>query len=205
MKKNRQLIGMVICACMGVINYTSAQQLDFKLKPQLYSVPQQFDDVRWGSLAFADIDGDGDEDVLITGYNTTYQSTANLYLSNGDGSFSLVPSTPFEGVRFSSIAFSDIDNDGDKDVLITGENAANVRVSNLYKNNGTGIFTLVLGTPFPGVRSSAIAFSDVDNDGDEDVLITGEPLTGSIISNLYTNNGNGVFRVNGQKVGYEPL
>ncbi len=42
-----------------------------------------------------------------------------------------------------------------------------------------------------GVRQSSIAFADVDGDGDQDVLITGESSTGQRITQLYTNDGIG--------------
>jgi hypothetical protein len=96
---------------------------------------------------------------------------------------------PFEGVSAGSIAFADVDGDGDPDVLITGENNSDIPTSTLYTNDGSGNFTEVTGTPFEGVFRSSIAFADVDGDGDPDVLITG--LTNSLrsISKLYTNDG----------------
>lgn len=148
--------------------------------------------VSWGSLAFSDIDNDGDEDVLITGDGYYSKGISKLYKNNGSGVFTEVSGSPFEHVSYSSIAFDDVDNDGDEDVLITGRKNINERVSKLYENDGQGNFTEVQGTPFEGVSTSSIAFADIDNDGDNDVLITGyaEPER---ISKLYTNNGSGEF------------
>jgi len=152
-----------------------------------------FDGVSYSSIAFSDIDNDGDQDVLITGFNSSYQRIAKLYTNDGTGTFTEVAGTPFDGVSVSSIAFSDIDNDGDQDVLITGFNSSYQRIAKLYTNDGTGTFTEVAGTPFDGVSYSSIAFSDMDNDGDQDVLITGYNSSKQRIAKLYTNDGTGTF------------
>ena len=152
-----------------------------------------FDGSWRGSIAFADIDNDNDQDILITGQNNLDQSIAKLYKNNGNGNFEEVLGTPFDGVRYSSIAFADVDNDNDQDVLITGFNNTDLSISKLYTNDGNGNFEEVLGTPFVGVRRSSVAFADVDNDNDQDVLITGHNSPPLQISNLYSNNGNGGF------------
>jgi predicted nucleotidyltransferase len=146
-----------------------------------------FDGVRDGSIAFSDVDGDGDNDVLITGRNSSEERIAKLYTNDG-GTFTEVMGTPFDGVWRGSIAFSDVDGDGDNDVLITGQNSSFERIAKLYTNDG-GTFTEVMGTPFDGFWYSSIAFSDVDGDGDNDVLITGLNSSGEEIAKLYTNDG----------------
>ena len=142
-----------------------------------------FANVSQSSVAFADVDGDNDQDVLITGSNI-----AKLYTNNGSGTFTEVAGTPFTGVNFSSIAFADVDGDNDQDVLITGSHT-----SKLYTNNGSGTFTLVAGTPFADVSEGSIAFADVDGDNDQDVIITGADASAIYHSKLYTNNGSGIF------------
>jgi hypothetical protein len=148
--------------------------------------------VSFGSVAFSDVDGDDDLDLLITGYNCTL-SIAELYINDGAGNFSLMSGTPFDGVHKSSIAFSDVDGDNDQDVLITGFTNGSQRIAKLYTNDGSGSFTLVTGTPFSGVWTSSIAFSDVDGDNDDDLLITGRNSSNQRISELYLNDGNGMF------------
>ncbi len=152
-----------------------------------------FDGIGYGSIAFADIDNDNDQDVLITGENDSNKRIAKLYTNDGTGNFSEVTGTPFDGVWLSSIAWVDIDNDNDQDILITGENDYDKRIAKLYTNDGNGIFSEVTGTPFDGVRSGSIAFADINNDNDQDVLITGEDSSGVRIAKLYSNNGNGSF------------
>jgi hypothetical protein len=152
-----------------------------------------FDGVGYSSIEFADIDNDNDKDVLITGSSATSLRTAKLYKNDGIGNFTEIPGTPFDSVYFGSIAFSDIDNDNDKDVLITGRISGVLGSSKLYTNDGAGNFTEFIGTPFPGVLQSSIGFTDVDGDNDQDLVITGVQGNGQNISNLYLNDGIGNF------------
>ncbi|MEM9859424.1 MAG: FG-GAP-like repeat-containing protein, partial [Bacteroidota bacterium] len=148
-----------------------------------------FEGISFGSIAFADVDGDNDQDLLITGLNNSSIRISKLYTNDGLGSFTEVLDTPFENVTDSSIAFADVDGDDDQDVLITGRNNSGARISKLYTNDGLGSFTEVMGTPFEGVYQGSIAFADVDGDNDQDVLITGRDNSGASISKLYTNDG----------------
>ncbi len=139
-----------------------------------------------GDNEFADIDNDGDLDLLITGYGTGAVRYSNLYNNDGTGVFTLVAGTPFDTVFSSSIAFADIDSDGDKDVLITGSDTA--RISKLYLNDGSGIFTVKPGTPFDGIDYGSVAIADIDNDYDLDILITGQNTGSTRIAKLYLNS-----------------
>jgi len=152
-----------------------------------------FDGVRTGSIDFADMDNDGDEDVLIMGETNSRRLIAKLYTNDGSGMFTEVKDTPFEGTRIGSMAISDVDNDGDYDVLIAGQTAFYKKIAKMYTNDGTGTFAEVADTPFEGVQSASVAFADIDGDGDQDVLISGTNSSFSATTNLYTNNGNGNF------------
>ena len=152
-----------------------------------------FAGVKWGSIAFSDVNGDGHDDVLITGRKIPAERIAKLYTNDGTGIFTEMTGTPFDGVQWGSIAFSDVNGDGHNDVLITGENSSLWRITKLYTNDGTGIFTEMTGTPLDSVYNSCIAFSDVNGDGHKDVLITGVNRSAEQIAKLYTNDGTGTF------------
>ena len=162
-----------------------------------------FAHVSRSAVAAADVDGDGDQDLLITGRNDLDTLVAELYTNDGSGDFTLVLGTPFTGVHQSAVAFADIDGDGDQDVLIAGalENPGlfeSASFIGLYTNDGAGNFTLVNGTPFIGVGQGTINFGDVDGDGDQDVLISGQPSGGqgtANLTNLFINDGAGTFTV----------
>ena len=152
-----------------------------------------FDGVQWGAIAFSDINGDGYNDVIITGENSLLWRITKLYTNDGTGIFTEMTGTNIDSVYNSSIAFSDVNSDGHKDVLITGVNGSAERIAKLYTNDGTGTFTEMIGSPFDGVWFSSIAFSDVNGDGQDDALITGKNSSGAHIAKLYTNDGTGIF------------
>ncbi|QTE22997.1 FG-GAP-like repeat-containing protein [Polaribacter cellanae] len=143
--------------------------------------------VNAGSVAFGDIDNDGDLDVLITGYTGSVE-ISKTYTNDGNGNYTEKQS--LIGVSDSSVAFGDIDNDGDLDILLTGY-ADVTTISKIYTNDGSGNFTETQN--LIGIGNSSVAFGDIDNDGDLDILLTGRVSGGSIISKTYTNDGSGKF------------
>ena len=146
-----------------------------------------------GAAEFADIDSDGDMDLMMTGNTSSPSATANLYINDGTGNFTMSSGTPFEASNSGDIDFGDIDGDSDLDLIMTGLDASGNTFSKLYLNDGMGIFTLVSGTSFTPVWSSSTEFIDVDNDGDLDLLICGANSSGASTTNLYENNGTGTF------------
>jgi len=145
-------------------------------------------EVSGSSAAWADYDNDGDLDILLTGYSNT-GAVSKIYRNDGDNAFIEQMSISLTGVDFSSVAWGDYDNDGDLDILLTGESSSG-RVSIIYRNNGNNTFTQ--NSFFTGVDLGSVAWGDYDNDGDLDILLTGSSITG-IISKIYCNNGNNTF------------
>jgi len=152
-----------------------------------------FEGVYRGSIAFSDVDNNGTSDVVITGENELDIKISKLYLNDGQGNFTEDTTVPFEGIYRGSIAFSDVDNNGGSDLLITGENNSDIKISKLYLNDGQGNFTEDTTVPFEGVYRSSIAFSDVDSNGSLDLVITGETQSEERIAELYLNDGQGNF------------
>ena len=150
--------------------------------------------VKNGSVAFADIDGDNDDDLLITGESTSGAIT-NLYNNDGLGNYSLMPFNSMDSVMNSSIAFSDVDGDNDLDVLITGITDNNTRIAKLYLNDSLGNYSISQAAPFIGIEEGSIAFSDIDGDNDDDILIAGLDTSGQVTSTLYQNDGSGNFSI----------
>ncbi|MFK7775795.1 MAG: T9SS type A sorting domain-containing protein [Saprospiraceae bacterium] len=156
-----------------------------------------FTGLQFGNSDFADVDNDGDLDLLYTGSNFSPEYFALLYLNDGNGNFILESNTPFQGSAGGEFVFEDIEDDGDLDLLMTGTKLDNLNNPEgfvaLYVNDGSGTFTEVGVTPFEQVSSSSIAFIDVDNDNDNDVIIAGEDANDLAVTNLYTNDGMGNF------------
>ena len=156
-----------------------------------------FPDVEFGAVGFADVDDDGDQDLLFTGRNNVPEAFTHLYTNDGNGNFTLVANTPFEPILEADFAFEDVDNDDDLDVLMVGTryNAINNPLGHaaLYLNDGSGVFTEATGTPFEEVQGSSMAFIDIENDDDLDVVIAGVNNMAQRTTKLYTNDGAGNF------------
>ena len=69
-------------------------------------------------------------------------------------------------------AFGDIDNDGDQDLLVTGQNNNIEKIAKLYLNDGNGNFAVPATLQVPGLRSNAVELmmEDVEGDGDLDLF-----------------------------------
>jgi hypothetical protein len=142
--------------------------------------------VERSSAAWGDYDNDGDLDILLTGvFNSSRISL--IYRNDGSNTFTDI-SAGLTGVRFSSAAWGDYDNDGDLDILLTGESSSG-NISRIYRNDGSDTFTHV--ESLTGVEYSSVAWGDYDNDGDLDILLTGD--SGSYISKIYRNDGSDTF------------
>lgn len=140
-----------------------------------------------GSVAWGDYDNDGDLDILLTG-----NSTSKIYRNNGNNSFSEQTSITLTGVFSSSVAWGDYDNDGYLDILLTGYYSYGNPISKIYRNNRNNTFTLQNSISLPPVRDGAVTWGDFDNDGDLDILLTGQSIMTSI-SKIYRNNGDNTF------------
>ena len=84
------------------------------------------------------------------------------------------------------MAWGDYDNDGDLDILLTGDHGSGGRVAKVYRNDGGGTFTDI-GAGLTGVYDSSVAWGDYDNDGDLDILLTGYSGSGKV-AKVYRND-----------------
>ena len=139
------------------------------------------------SVAWGDYNNDGHLDILIVG-NTGAGLIARVYKNNGNGSSFTDLNAGLPGVDFGSAAWGDYDNDGDLDILLTGDLGSVNRITRVYKNNGNDTFTDISATALPGVTYSAVAWGDYDNDGDLDILLTGKQNSGQDLARVYRND-----------------
>ncbi len=143
-----------------------------------------------GAADWGDYDNDGDLDILITGRILPIY-VSRIYRNNGNGTFTDI-NAGLMGVGYSAVDWGDMDNDGDLDFVLTGEDVNGVPRSKIYRNNGNGTFT-DLGIALIQVERSDAAWGDMDNDGDLDLALSGEDINGDPVSKIYRNNGNGTF------------
>ncbi|MCD6580021.1 VCBS repeat-containing protein, partial [bacterium] len=152
--------------------------------------PGELANVREGSICYGDIDNDGDLDLILTGYTGTSR-VSKIYQNNGAGSFIEINSGQLSGVYQSSIVLGDIDNDGDLDLILTGDTGSNY-ISKTYQNSGTGSFTEINSGELTGVERGYVILGDIDNDGNLDLILTGYTGAGHV-GKIYRNDGTGSF------------
>ncbi|MFV0468844.1 MAG: T9SS type A sorting domain-containing protein [Dysgonomonas sp.] len=91
-------------------------------------------------------------------------------------------------------AAGDIDNDGDSDVIISGDAPGNIENGAILINDGTGSFTAQTGSRvITAGRGGNIRFGDIDGDGDLDVIFAGWGLSNAVKAGIALNDGQGVF------------
>jgi hypothetical protein len=141
----------------------------------------------YSSAAWGDYDNDGDLDIAFSG------SIENGYVSkiyqNNHGVFTDIHAD-LDNLTYGSIAWGDFDNDGDLDLLLSGNTGEinSLKLTKVYRNEGNNIFHDI-NVNLTRVSRSSLVWGDYDNDGDLDILLTGD--TGnSGISTVYRNDCN---------------
>lgn len=130
------------------------------------------------SVALADIDADGDLDMIVAGSINGVQVLRN----NGLGTFGTA--TNIGGGL--SITTGDMDNDGDLDIIAATAGGS----VNVFLNNGSGTFSAPSGYGTGGANNNNIAVGDIDGDGYLDVATAHDDNVASSVAVL-RNNGSG--------------
>ncbi len=183
----------------GRSNHVENYFVDFdkeRLIPQMYSSEGPATEV-------ADLNGDGYEDIIVTGAKG---DSLKLFLQNPSGSFVRSFGLPFnEPNAADGTGLSLFDADGDKDIdifLVYGGNedkpGSSALVPRLYLNDGKANFTeSFLPLNKFATNASVVKHADIDADGDQDLFIGGRVVPGSYgtipSSYLLLNNGTGQF------------
>src|SRR5690606_12102527 len=140
------------------------------------------------AIAAADIDNDGDVDVVLSTYSPSNQlSDVFVYYNNGAASPTFSPTQIATGLLIvGNIDLKDVNLDGRLDVVIHSLTSPIIRY---YRNNAGNTFTLQTifsSNSFFNIQAPAMA--DLDGDGDVDA-ISGNFSNGTIA--LFTNSGSG--------------
>jgi hypothetical protein len=138
----------------------------------------------------ADVDNDGDLDILIANEYTPNK----LMLNNGSGVFTdgTPGRLPAKNLDSEDIAIADFDNDGDLDVVFATEDH---RVHEYYLNNGSGSFMTDVSSRLPQSTANSVLAEDINNDSIPDLVFGNANPNDTPGQNfILINNGDGTFR-----------
>ena len=142
-------------------------------------------------MAWCDFDSDGDLDVVVTGWSLiTDKIEIKVLINDPVGKLTEEPalSSKLKGVRGGSICWGDYDNDGDADLVISGNDENNQPFLAAYENR-YNTFNLDYYQIFSGVQFSSISLIDIENDGDLDLVTIGAGgVSLTSFSTVYDNN-----------------
>ncbi len=138
----------------------------------------------------ADLDLDGDIDVVTVLSNYPNPGALCVLLNNGNGTFGAPSSYSLGAADPLSVFGADLDGDGDID-MATAHNEPGTSHLVIMKNNGSGVFSLYASYA-PAVLGQDISGGDFDLDGDID-LVMGDSWGSYPCVLVMLNNGNGNF------------
>jgi enediyne biosynthesis protein E4 len=153
-------------------------------------------------LAFADLNGDGFDDIVMHSLFPNADSGVPfehlVFLNNGDGTFAdHSDASGLRDVQAGYFAFGDVDDDGDQDVFAGLDlDDYDGHTSAILLNDGTGRFTRVEGSGVedaPYFITANALFADFDRDGHLDLFVGNGSTFAAAADFFYLGNGDGTF------------
>jgi hypothetical protein len=163
-----------------------------------------------GNLAAADFDRDGDVDLAVSDGHGSSPFQVRIF-SNVGGAMTEVPGVPIPRSGTGSgfgVAVADMNGDDLADLIVADSHAGAFSDGKIYIALNTDHLTFATPTPYPtpGVYPATPTTADIDQDGDQDVLVSCSELNPGnntpIERRVYTwlNLGNGSLIENGYSV-----
>ncbi|MBC8402076.1 MAG: VCBS repeat-containing protein [Candidatus Marinimicrobia bacterium] len=144
----------------------------------------------FGSADWGDYNNDGYPDLAITGLYATGEIKLTIFRNVGGISLTKVDST--DGIFYGYLNWGDYDNDGDLDLVISGnstifEDVGTNPITQVYRNDGEGSFVEEDSLNLRWAGVSTVLWGDYDSDGDLDLLVAGTDTSGGDFSWVYDN------------------
>ncbi|RLD78967.1 MAG: hypothetical protein DRJ07_12450, partial [Bacteroidetes bacterium] len=152
----------------------------------------------FGSVKWCDYNNDNNLDFIIAGRDDSDDTYSKVYKNNGDNTFTEQLQIEITPMRSGSLDCADINNDGYKDLLLTGRtniDGIQTAVTQIYVNNKKENL-IRLDYNFQALENSFVSFADFDKNGHIDMLMTGQDSDTLENSALYTTTNYGFQSTN---------
>lgn len=156
------------------------------------------------SVAIADLNGDGNADVVVANQCSTSDcktgGSVSVLLGNGNGTLQTAQTYASGGYTALSIAIADFNKDGNLDLAVANQCQAtscqNGAVSVLL-GNGNGTFQAAQSFASAGYLTNSVAVADFNGDGNPDLVLASQCQDSSCQKggvSVLLGNGNGTFQ-----------
>jgi hypothetical protein len=137
-------------------------------------------------LNAADLNGDGNGDLIVANSIATNSGSVSVLLGNPDGSFQPAVSYPTAGVGTISAVIDDVNGDGKLDV-VTVSGVLGTQTISVLLGKGDGTFAPALNLPAPTMPGPIVNFitADLQHIGKKDIICS----NGAVL----LGNGDGTF------------
>lgn len=184
----RALLPCALLMCLSEWNLAMGQLFDVT---DDYEIPTIHIGGYLGSgISFADFNGDGIDDLSFGHHN----GDLRFFAGNGVDFDEIDLGISFPVAESKGLLWTDIDNDGDQDLLVTYRLAPN----KLFRNDGNlnmDDVSATCGIAQDNRRSFGASFGDYNNDGLLDLFIANYSYASDLPGNeLYENLGEGQFQ-----------
>ncbi|HLV92335.1 MAG TPA: T9SS type A sorting domain-containing protein [Aequorivita sp.] len=137
----------------------------------------EFPGVSKGEVKYADFNADGFQDLIYSGNDANNNGYLAVYFNNGEGGFDEILEIENEGLKDSSVAVGDFNNDGYYDFVIVGNYSSGgtqSRTKLFVYDPDTNSFTKVEDTGLYNIGSGGdVQAFDYNNDNKLDIVMTG--------------------------------
>ena len=171
MKTQSLLALAVLCSFFAAVNSATAQGLTFTTNT--YHVGNG------PTLAVADVNGDGELDLITANYST---NTLTILTNNGFGGFGFY-ATLTVGQHPGNVVFVDVNRDGSLDLVSCNHLDNSLTI---LTNNGSGVFGYNITLPV-GYFPQYVTAVDINGDNSPELISANYTSPGTLT--VYTNIG----------------